>query len=97
MNEESMQSKGGHARAESLSPVERTEIARKAAETRWSKRTREVLYIPLGDEQFASIPFPMTEDAMEILLATLALWKTRLVPAPQPPPQPGLSGSEGGE
>lgn len=29
--------KGGHARAEALSPDRRTEIARRAAETRWNK------------------------------------------------------------
>jgi len=36
MKDESIQSMGGIARAESLSPNERSEIARKAAETRWS-------------------------------------------------------------
>lgn len=30
--------KGGKARAEKLTPYERTEIAKKAAEARWSKR-----------------------------------------------------------
>lgn len=30
--------KGGHARAESLSPERRAEIAKKAAETRWAKQ-----------------------------------------------------------
>jgi hypothetical protein len=33
--------KGGHARAESLTPEQRKEIARKAAEARWSKGSKE--------------------------------------------------------
>jgi hypothetical protein len=33
--------KGGLARAEKLSPERRQEIARKAAETRWKKKTTE--------------------------------------------------------
>jgi hypothetical protein len=36
MGDESIQSKGGLARAESLTPQERTQIARKAAQSRWS-------------------------------------------------------------
>lgn len=32
--------KGGQARAEKLAPEERCEIARKAAEARWSKKER---------------------------------------------------------
>ena len=31
--------KGGHARAESLTPEQRKEIAKKAAEARWSKNS----------------------------------------------------------
>ncbi|MGF1472140.1 MAG: histone H1 [Rubrobacteraceae bacterium] len=33
--------KGGKARAEKLTPEERSEIARKAAEARWAKKRRE--------------------------------------------------------
>lgn len=35
-------SQGGHARAESLSPEDRTEIARRAAERRWAKEGRHI-------------------------------------------------------
>ncbi len=35
--------KGGHARAERLSPEERTAIAKKAAEVRWSKKSKELV------------------------------------------------------
>ena len=33
--------KGGRARAEKLTPEERTEIARKAAKARWDKRRQQ--------------------------------------------------------
>jgi len=33
--------KGGKARAEKLTPEQRTEIARKAAKARWDKKRRE--------------------------------------------------------
>lgn len=33
--------KGGKARADALSPKERSEIAKRAAKTRWSKRKRK--------------------------------------------------------
>src|SRR5215469_6304908 len=41
---ESIQSKGGLARAEALSKEERTEIARKAAQSRWSPDIRDAPY-----------------------------------------------------
>ncbi len=34
--------RGGNARAEALSPAERSEIAKKAAATRWSGRKKDV-------------------------------------------------------
>ena len=34
-------SKGGKARAEKLTPKQRSEIARKAAEARWAKRQQQ--------------------------------------------------------
>lgn len=41
MNEQSFQSKGGEARAASLTPEQRSEIAAKAANTRWGNGERE--------------------------------------------------------
>jgi len=35
--------KGGHARAEKLSPEERREIAKRAAEARWSKKSEKIM------------------------------------------------------
>lgn len=43
MQNENIKSKGGHARASALPPVDRSEIAKKAADARWDKNTTTVL------------------------------------------------------
>lgn len=51
-----------------------------------------VLPIPVGTRQTATIPFPISNEDYELILATLALWKPRLVieavisPAPSTTP-----------
>lgn len=74
---ESIQSKGGNARAEAMSPKERSECASKAARARWGTST-EKLAIPLGNT-VAVIPIPMSKEDHIMLMATLRLWKKRIV------------------
>jgi hypothetical protein len=76
VSDTSNQSKGGHARAASLTPEERHQIASDAAKARWSE-TRKVLHIPT-DRGFASIPFPLSESDFDLIMGTLALWKTKM-------------------
>lgn len=76
---ESIQSKGGKARAAALSAEEKSDIARKAADTRWSRKARVLsLSIPLSGGRVATIPYPMTEEDLDLLVATLQLWKRSL-------------------
>lgn len=44
-----------------------------------TEEQRREIFIPLGTDQFASIPFPMDEESFQLLLSTLELWKPRLV------------------
>jgi P63C domain len=59
--------KGGHARAEILTPEERSEIARKAATTRWSDQLPKAITeaeLKIGD---LSIPCAVLEDGTRML------------------------------
>lgn len=71
--ENSMASKGGRARAESLTPRERSEIARKAVRARWDKagkQTRELVHathtgvLKIGETE---IPCAVLEDGTRLL------------------------------
>src|SRR5579872_2893782 len=66
-DELNFQSKGGIARAESLPPEKRSEIARKAAESRWSnvpQALTETKILRIGD---ADIPCAVLEDGRRVL------------------------------
>lgn len=65
MDKESMQSKGGKARAKALTPEERTEIARTAAAKRWNltRATHEGI-IEIGGAQ---LPCAVLEDGKRVL------------------------------
>jgi P63C domain-containing protein len=55
MSDESIQSKGGMARAEVLSPKERSDIARKAAQTRWASSILNASHfgpLTIGNREF---------------------------------------------
>lgn len=68
MSDESIQSKGGVARAEILSPERRSAIARKAAQSRWSdyvpRAVTEIKLLRIGD---AEIPCAVLEDGRRVL------------------------------
>ena len=74
---DSIQSKGGHARAASMTGAERTSVASQAARARWAKQ-RSTLSIPVGD-RVVMIPVPLTEEDYSLLLDTLKLWKKKIV------------------
>ena len=76
---EPIQSKGGHARAASLSPEERAEQARKAAAKRWGCGVDEVLRLPLGGGRGTIIIPPMSEADYDLLMKTLKLWRAKIV------------------
>lgn len=77
---DSIQSSGGKARAAALSPERRSEIASQAADTRWSRTERKCdLTIPLEDGRQVRIPSQMSQSDFDLLMETLALWKTKLV------------------
>ena len=61
---ESIQSRGGKARAESLSKDDRTAIASAAAEARWSKSSKDRVHVPKAD--FGSPDRPLRIGDLEI-------------------------------
>lgn len=67
MSDSSYHSKGGNARARALSKEKRSEIAKRAAESRWSKGLPEATYageLEIGD---ASIGCAVLEDGTRVL------------------------------
>ena len=80
-----MQQAGGEARAAALSPEERSDIATNAAETRWGrKRDRREFCVPMdGGIAIMLLPNQMNSDDFDILIKTLALWRSRLVTVPE--------------
>lgn len=67
MNEESIQSKGGKARAESLTSKERSAIAKVAADARWGKtQNTQRLHLPLKDNRIVVVTAPQDIDPQEV-------------------------------
>ncbi len=83
MSEESIQSKGGIARAEILSPEQRSEIARKAAQSRWSaeipKAITNTAILSIGG---AKVACAVLEDETRILTQNAFLQAIGRVPNP---------------
>jgi hypothetical protein len=77
---ESIQSKGGKARALKLSAEQRSEIASNAASTRWSgAKNHRKFTIPLSHGWAElSVPGETNEDDWNTITATIALWKKNL-------------------
>jgi hypothetical protein len=64
MQDDSIQSQGGNARRDSLSPEVRTEIAKKAAEARWVERATHSGVLKIGTMEF---PCSVLSDGTRIL------------------------------
>ena len=65
-------SKGGHARAEALSPEERREIARHAVMSRWAKKKKpEVADLPRETHTAANVKPFIPDDLMTPLMAPM--------------------------
>lgn len=71
---DSIQSKGGQARAAALSPEQRSEIASQAANARWSNRDRNFkLYrLPLKGDRM--VEFKTPEDITPAEVERLCAW-----------------------
>lgn len=81
----SIQSQGGIARAKALTPEKRSQIARAAADKRWGQR--QELLIPVSGLRVVRVPIPLEEDDIEIIFATLDLWKEKITTKAHSDPQ----------
>jgi hypothetical protein len=67
MTPDEMKARGGHARAEALSPEERSDIARRAAESRWSKDLPQAEYVGTIEIGGAKLSCAVLSDGTRVL------------------------------
>lgn len=75
---ESIQSKGGFARAASLAPEQRKEMSRNAANARWQNNRKFALSLPAGDGNMIHFP-KMSKADFDLMMETLKLWESKIV------------------
>lgn len=69
MSESSRQSKGGFARAKTLSKASRTEIAKKAAAARWSRHLPDASHEGTLEIAELSLPVAVTSDGTRLMIS----------------------------